>query len=114
MPLVQNENSLKEADRALRAGDEQKFAHEMQAIDSIGRRQGVKVVFIVPPVYEADRHDSVVNRILDRALALAPDVAVVDHRDMRGDPSLFEGGIQASPQYYRILAEELRHRGFVS
>jgi hypothetical protein len=114
MPLVQNENVLKEADRALRAGDEQKIAHEMQAIDNIGRRHGVKVVFIVPPVYETDRHDSVVNRILDRAFALAPDVAVVDHRDMRSEPSLFEGGIHASSQYYRILAEELRHRGFVN
>ena len=87
-PLVQNENALKEADRALRAGDEQKFAHEMRAIDAIGRRYGVKVVFIVPPVYETDRHDSVVNRILDRALAL---VAVVDHRNLHSDESLFEG-----------------------
>jgi hypothetical protein len=31
--LVQNENALKEVDRALRAGDEQKVAHEMQTID---------------------------------------------------------------------------------
>ena len=113
MPLVQNENALKEADRALRAGDEQKIAHEMQAIDRIGQRHGVKIVFIVPPVYETDRRDSVVNRILDRAFALAPDVAVVDHRDLHSDPLLFEGGIHASARYYRILAEELRRRGFV-
>jgi hypothetical protein len=113
MPLVQNENALKEADRALRAGDEQKIAHEMRAIDRIGRRHGVKIVFIVPPVYETDRRDSVVNRILDRAFALAPGVAVVDHRNLHSDPLLFEGGIHASPQYYRILAEELRRRGFV-
>ena len=113
-PLVQNESALKEADRALQTGDEQKIAQEMQAIDGIGRRHGVKVVFIVPPVYETDRRDSVVNRILDRALALAPDIAVVDHRAMHSDPSLFEGGIHASPQYYRVLAEELRQRGLVN
>jgi hypothetical protein len=113
IPLVQNENALKEADRALRAGDEQKIAHEMQAIDRIGQRHGVKIVFIVPPVYETDRRDSVVNRILDRAFALVPDVAVVDHRDLHSDPLLFEGGIHASPRYYRMLAEELRRRGFV-
>jgi hypothetical protein len=113
-PLVQNENALKETERALRAGDEQKIAHEMQAIDAIGRRYGVKVVFIVPPVYETDRHDSVVNQILDRALALVPDVAVVDHRNLHSDASLFEGGIHASAQYYRILVEELRRRGVVN
>jgi hypothetical protein len=100
--------------RALRAGDEQKIAHEMRAIDAIGRRHGVKVVFIVPPVYETDRHDSVVDRIFDRALALIPDVAVVDHRDPHCDPLLFEGGIHASSQYYRILAEVLRRRGVVN
>jgi hypothetical protein len=114
MPLVQNENALKEADRALRAGDEQRIAHEMRSIDAIGRRHGIKVVFIVPPVYETDRHDSVVNRILDDALALIPDVAVVDDRDLHNDASLFEGGTHASPQYYRILADELRRRGVVN
>jgi hypothetical protein len=35
---VQNENDLKEADRALRAGDEQWIAHEMQAIVCVGCR----------------------------------------------------------------------------
>jgi len=113
MPLVQNENPLKESERALRTGDEHTIAREMRAIDAVGRRHGVKVVFLVPPVYETDRRDSVVNRIFDRALALAPDVALIDHREMRSDPKLFEGGIHASPRYYRVLAEELRRRGFL-
>jgi len=113
MPIVQNENPLKEADRALRAGDERAIAREMRAIDAIGAHHGVQVVFIVPPVYETDRQDSIVNRIFDHTLALAPDVAIIDHRSMHSDPSLFEGAIHASPRYYRILAEELRRRGFL-
>jgi len=113
IPLVQNEDPLRESDRALRAGDEHTIAREMLAIDAIGIRHGIQVVFIVPPVYETDRHESVVNRIFDRALALVRDVTVIDHRSMRSDPSLFEGGIHASPRYYRILAEELRSRGFL-
>ena len=32
----------------MRAGGEQKIAREMQAIDAVGRRHGVKIVFIVP------------------------------------------------------------------
>src|SRR5215510_4081407 len=43
----------------------------MLAIDAVGSRHGVKGVFLVPPVHEPDRRDSVVNRIFDRALALA-------------------------------------------
>ena len=85
----------------------------MRAIDAIGARHGIQVVFIVLPVYEADRHDSVVNRIFDRALALAPDAIVIDHRSMRSDPSLFGVPIHASPRYYRLLVEELRRRGFL-
>jgi len=112
-PIVQNENPLKEADRVLRAGDEGAIAREIRAINAIGIRKGARVVFLVPPVYEMDRHDSVVNRIFDRALALAPDVTVIDHREMRSNISFFESGIHASPRYYRLVGEELRSRGFV-
>ena len=49
----------KEADRASRAGDEQKIAREMQGIDAIGRRQGVRVVFIV--LTDELRHRGFVN-----------------------------------------------------
>jgi len=111
--LVQNENELRESDRALRSGDEREIARQMRAIDAIGVRHGVKVVFMVPPVYETDRHDSVVNQIFDRGRALVPDIAVIDHRDMRSNPLHFKGGIHPSPQYYRVVADELRRRGFI-
>jgi len=35
MPFVLNENVLKEADRALRAGDEQKIAHEIRKMTEV-------------------------------------------------------------------------------
>jgi hypothetical protein len=34
-----------------------------------------------------------VHRLLDRALALAQDATMVDHRDTHRDLSLFKGGI---------------------
>src|SRR5262249_19105475 len=40
-PLVQNEDPLRESDRALRTGDEHTIAQEMRAIDAIGVRHGV-------------------------------------------------------------------------
>src|SRR5262245_23754706 len=47
MLLVQNENPLRESDRALRTGDEHTIAREMRGIDAIGGRQGNKVGFIL-------------------------------------------------------------------
>ena len=58
-----------------------KLLTQMRAIEAIGARHGIKVVFIVPPVYETDRHDSVVNQIFNRALTLVPDIA--NHRPPR-------------------------------
>jgi hypothetical protein len=111
--LVQNRNPLKDAERALNAGDEPKIAHYLRAIDRIGRRHGLAVVFLVPPVYETDRRDSVVNQVFDRALALVPDIAIIDHRGLHGDPALFQDYNHPLPRYYRLVADELRRRGFL-
>jgi hypothetical protein len=111
--LVQNEDPLRESERGLRAGDEREIARQMRAINTVAARHGIKMAFIVPPVYETDRHDSIVNQIFSRALALVPDIAVIDERNMCSDPSLFRSGIHPSPKYYHLLVEELRRRGFI-
>jgi hypothetical protein len=111
--IVRNEDPLRESERGLRAGDENEIARQMRDIKAIGARLGVKVVFLVPPVFETDRHDSIVNQILNRALAIVPDLAVIDHRHMRNNSSLFESGIHPSALYYRTLVDELRRGGFL-
>jgi hypothetical protein len=111
--VVQNEDPLRASDRGLRAGDEVEIARQMRAIEAIGVRHGIKVVFIVPPVYETDRHDSVVNQIFNRALTLVPDIPIIDNRGMHNDPSLFEYGIHPSGKYFRIVVDELRRQGVV-
>jgi peptidoglycan/xylan/chitin deacetylase (PgdA/CDA1 family) len=113
VPPIRNENPLKDTERALNAGDEDKIAYYLHAIDAIGRRHGVKIVFIVPPVYETDRHDSIVNQIFDRALILAPDIAIIDTRSWHGDATLFYDYNHPSPKYYHLLVEELHRRGFL-
>jgi hypothetical protein len=111
--IVQNEDPLRESERALRAGDEREIARQMRAINAVGARHGVRVVFIVPPVYETDRHDSIVNQILGRALALVPEIPVIDDRNMRRNRSYFISGIHPSPLYYRIVVDQLRRRHFI-
>lgn len=112
-PPVRNEDPLNDTQRALKAGDELEIARQMRAIAAVGDRHGLRVVFFVPPVYETDRHDSVVNRIFNQALALVPDLAVIDHRSFFGDASLFESSLHPAPKYYAVLVEELRRRGFL-
>ena len=110
---VLDENPLKESERGLRSGDETEIARHMRAIHEVGSQHGIRVVFIVPPVYELDRRGSLVNRIFDRALALVPDIDVLDHRHLHADPSLFKSSLHPSPKYYRSVVDELRRRGFI-
>ena len=110
---VLDENPLKESERGLRSGDETEIARHMRAIHEVGSQHGIRVVFIVPPVYESDRRGSLVNRIFDRALALVPDIDVLDHRHLHADPSLFKSSLHPSPKYYRSVVDELRRRGFI-
>lgn len=111
--LVQNEDPLKETERGLAAGDENEIARQMRAIDAIGRRHNIRLVFVIPPAYESDRNDSVVNQVFDRGLALVPELAVIDDRKKHSDPSLFADYRHPSPKYFRLLVDEMRRRGFV-
>jgi hypothetical protein len=110
-PLVKNEDPLRDAERGINAGDELEIARQIRAIDAIGRRHGIEVVFIVPPVYEADRRNSIVNKVFNLALALVPDITIIDHRSLHDDPALFKDSLHPSPAYYRIVVDELRRRG---
>jgi hypothetical protein len=112
-PLIEDENPLRASERRLNAGDEDRIAGQMRAIDAIGRRHDIKVVFVVPPVYESDRDDSIVNQIFNRALARVPDLTVIDHRGLRRERSLFMNYNHQSPAYFRMLVNELRRRGLV-
>ena len=115
--LVRDENPLGAIDRninqrVLRSGDEAEVASLLMQIDKIGRDAGRRVVFIVPPVYESERA-SIVDTIFSRALRLAPQVTMIDHRGMRDDPANFVHYDHPSQVYFRKLVAELRAKGLV-
>jgi hypothetical protein len=111
--LVKNEEELNDSQRGLKAGDERIIARQLLAIDALGRRHGTKVVFVVPPAYETNREGSIVNQIFNRGLALAPNLSVIDDREMHGNSSLFVDYEHPSSEYFRLLVEQLRRRRFV-
>ncbi|MES1197184.1 MAG: hypothetical protein ABUL55_01040 [Pseudomonadota bacterium] len=110
---VLDQEALTESDRGLRAGDERAIADYLRAIDAIGRRHGVSVVFLVTPIFESDRSASVVDQVFDRALALAPELTVIDDREINKDPALFVDYLHPGPAYFRRVAAELARRGLL-
>jgi len=111
---VKDEDPLGSSDRGLKPGDAFEIARYLSVINDIGQRNGVKVVFIVPPVYESDRRDSIVNQIFNRSLKLVPsNITILDHRDLGSDPSLFQSTRHPSLKYYRMVATELARLGFI-
>jgi len=112
--LVKNEDPLVASERGLAPGDERAIAEWMRAIDRIGRRHAIPVAFVLPPAYESDRDGSAVNRIFNQALALAPELTVIDDRGLRGDASQFVDYLHPSPRYFRGLVERLRARGLLA
>jgi hypothetical protein len=111
--LIKNEEPLRNSERGLTAGDEYYIANQMRAIAAIGRRHNIRVVFVVPPAFESNRDDSIVNQIFNKALALTSGLAIIDNRGMHSDPSLFVDYLHPSQKYFENLVFELRFRGLV-
>lgn len=110
-PLTQNEGTVRETYRWLQPGDEVTIAKLMRQIcDRVedGRR---KCVFLIPPVYETERQ-SPSDRILNAALALVPEITVVDDRPVR-DRQYFHDYDHPNETYFERLTSVLRERGLV-
>lgn len=92
-------------------GDDAMVATYMRQIYDISRKAGAKVVFIILPLYESDtpeRRNSMINRIMDKALARVPEIQVIDHRRIFLGKKYFDNFDHPGNQYYEeILAPEI-------
>ena len=98
--------------RYLTYGDEQAIAAYMTDIDAIVREQGRTAVFVIPPVYQKPQV-TVVDQVFDRALELAPNLNVVDHRNLDAPTEYFADYDHPSPLYFENLIAELRRRSLL-
>lgn len=110
--LVIDENPLRQGAQALALGDEEVIARLMTTIADLITRHGAEPVFLIAPVYESRRPSSV-DQIMDRALALAPSLKVIDHRGQFADPSYFVTYDHPNANYFRQVAVALRQRGLL-
>ena len=94
-------------------GDEREIAGYMRAIDAVGDRNGVPVIFLIPPVFESERF-STVDVVFQMALDLAPGLAVIDHRHSHIEPGNFVNYDHPAPSYFRLVAAEIAGRAFMS
>ncbi len=92
----------------LAAGSAAEIVRQMQGIAETGRRNGRRVVFFVPPIYEKPRESDRSN-MLDMAVSKArgEGMQVIDHRLLRHERELFFSQIYTSPRYLRRLLTEL-------
>ena len=90
-------------------GDEHKLVELMLAIDAVGERKGVPVIFLITPVYESERY-STVDRVFDLALELAPNLSVIDHRHRYIEQQNFINYDHPAPRYYQFVVSEIADR----
>jgi hypothetical protein len=111
-PLRKDEYPVSADSDLLGFGDEGRIAAYMRDIMELGKRNGRRVVFLIPPVYESIR-ESMADQVFDRALRLVPEAHVIDHRRYRGREELFVTYQHPGRRYFRLLVEELRERGLI-
>lgn len=110
--LILNENPLdpREADasyRKVQGGDEEEIALYLRRIAAVAARNRIQIAFVIPPVYETER-EGPGDRALSGALALAPELTVLDHRKLRGRKEFFVTYDHPSGAYFEMLVAELR------
>ncbi|MDJ0951659.1 MAG: hypothetical protein QNJ94_22340 [Alphaproteobacteria bacterium] len=109
---IRNENQLDPGRRQLKFGDDRRIAALMRQIADVVQAAGRQVAFVVPPVYETDRFSSV-DRVFDEALALVPDIPVLDHRRHRDKKGFFVNYDHPSEAYFRFMVEDLAARALL-
>jgi hypothetical protein len=111
--LTLNENELSEKDRYLNPGDETDIARYMTEAAEIAKRNNIKIAFLIPPVFESDRY-STVDEVMTKALALVPQLTVLDHRHKHREAENFFNYDHENERYFQIVVGELVSRGLVS
>ena len=104
-------NSLDPNKAHLVLGDEHKIVKLMLAINAVGERNGVPVIFLITPVYESERY-STVDRIFDLALELGRDLSVIDHRHRYIEQQNFINYDHPAPRYFHFVVSEIADRTF--
>lgn len=105
-----DENPLDPSDTRLRPEHEAELVATLKDLAAIGTRNGLRVILVIPPVYESARH-STVNKVFSDALAEVPELEVIDHRGAFGEARYFINYDHPGPAYFAALGEELDRRG---
>jgi hypothetical protein len=105
---ILNENPLDARESALQLGDEVEIAKILKALHDL-IPPNVKYAILVPPVYETQRESSV-DAIFSRALALVPEVVVIDHRHKYRAAEYFIDYDHPNDRYFALLTKELLER----
>lgn len=104
-----NEDEVDNGSSKLSHGDDWIIANYMRQIADLGERAGIKVVFVILPLYESpERWESRVNKIMDYALDRVSRLNVVDHRRRKFTRNYFIDYDHPRSAYYsELLVREI-------
>lgn len=108
LPIL-NQNPLDPERLALNQGDSTRIAEIMTKLVALAERNGKKILFVIPPVFEDERY-SAANRIVDRALEKFPDDIIIDHRQRRIPKDHYINYDHPNYRYFDILSREILER----
>ena len=107
--VIANQNALDAKDAHLSSDDTRRITKSIQNIITLGARNGIQVLLVIPPVFETPR-PSLVNDIVDLALAPINPKQVIDHRRLYLENRFFVSYDHPSNVYYQRLSDEIFKR----
>ena len=89
-------------------------AGAMREIAAIGARNGVKVAFFIPPVFEEARDSSDFRLCDDLVADVSRDLTIFDHRRLPSRKELFYEYMHPGDEYTKQFSATLRENGLIS
>jgi len=112
-PPVLNRAKMDPLSRKLTRDSTAEIAGAMHDLIALAERNNIKLVFLIPPVYETAR-ESLSDEIFSNALREVPGKYVMDDRYAgHGHPEIFVDYDHPNNSYFETVTERLRKRGLI-
>ena len=104
-----NQNPLDNSELHLNQGDSKILKKELDTIIQLAERNALKIVILIPPVYEVERY-SIVNQIVDNALKDIPEKFIIDHRRLYLSRDFFINYDHPNKKYFDKISKEILNK----
>ena len=101
-----NENPLDNEKLVLKASDSKILNKELKLLITLAKKNNLKIVIVIPPVYETARV-STANNIVDKAMKNIPKDFFIDNRNLYTDRDYYINYDHPNKKYFNELSSEI-------